>query len=187
MNDPWITTFSGRQFFITRATPDDIYIEDIAHGLSNICRYVGQCKEFYSVAEHAVRMAEMAWSPSMKFLALMHDSPEAYLNDLSSLIKDCLPVYKEMEGYLHNVIFDKYGIKHCPLMNFDADSVKALDGMIRTPEVLSLFTAHDGWHLEDCVYGRIRPWSNKKAERRFLKMFKKLYKEVNDGNSSSKS
>lgn len=178
----WITTFSGRQFFITRATVDDIYIEDIAHGLSNICRYVGQCKTFYSVAEHSARMAEMASIPSEKLLALLHDAPEAYLNDMPSLVKQCLPVYKEMEAYLFNVILDKYGIRHCPLMNFDMDTVKLLDKVIRTPEVTSLFPAHDGWTFSwtkmESEYGRIRPWSHRKAEKKFLKMFKKLYKEV---------
>jgi hypothetical protein len=29
-------------------------ILDIAHGLSNICRFTGQCEVYYSVCEHSV-------------------------------------------------------------------------------------------------------------------------------------
>lgn len=180
-NDPQITTYSGRQFFINRATVDDIYIEDIAHGLSNVCRYVGQCKTFYSVAEHSVRMAEMSWGTPMKLLALLHDAAEAYLGDVSTEVKHCLPTYMEMETRLTYVIFDRYSIRHCPLMNFDIDSVKYIDAAIRTPEVTSLFPTQKHWKFSwtkiEYAYGHIRPWSPKKAERKFLKMFKELYKE----------
>ena len=171
-NDPWITTYSGRQFFITRATVDDIYIEDIAHGLSNICRYVGQCKVFYSVAEHSVRMCELA-PDNLKLPVLLHDASEAYLGDLSSLVKHFLPLYKKMEDYLLNVIFAKYSIKWDP-------AIKTLDEWIRAPEVLSLFPAHSGWVLNrsggERDYSDIVPWYPKRAEKKFLKMFKRLYK-----------
>lgn len=179
MSDPQITTFSGRQFFITRATPDNIYIEDIAHGLSNICRYVGQCRDFYSVAEHSVRMVEMAHTPSLRLHALLHDAAEAYLGDVSTEVKRCLPVYIEMEVNLTKVIFDKYGIRHYQLVDFNASSIKILDAKIRTPEVLSLFPLRDDWNFSwtrvECDYGHIHPWSSKKAEKKFLKMFRRLY------------
>ena len=181
-DSPWITTFSGRQFFITRATVDDIYIEDIAHGLSNVCRYAGQPKTFYSVAEHSVRMAEaLSYDPAPTLVALLHDAAEAYLGDVTSMVKDCLPEYKKMEQYLQYVIYDKYGIRHCPLMNPDIDMVKALDVAIRTPEVKSLFPVGYkawSWKLVEYDYGKIRPWSHKKAEEKFLKMFHQLYKEA---------
>ena len=187
ITDPWITTFSGRQFFLMEATKDDIYIEDIAHGLSNICRYTGQCKTFYSVAEHSVRLAELSWSPSMKLHALLHDAPEAYLNDLSTPVKQLMPEYRKMEEYLLKLIFDKYGISKLATLDKYADStnIKSLDVLIRTPEVLSLFTAHPGWELPDYDYGKIKPWSHKKAERKFLRLFKQLYKEVHNGNSEA--
>lgn len=175
INDPWITTYLGRQFFITRATPADIYIEDIAHGLSNICRYVGQCRTFYSVAEHSVRMCEMA-PVYLKLPVLLHDAPEAYLSDLSTMVKRCLPVYQEMENFLLCGIFSKYGIHG---LQYDP-AIKLLDEQIRTPEVLSLFPAHDGWTFspskKECDYGHINPWSHNKAERKFLNMFRRLHK-----------
>lgn len=180
MNDPWIPTYSGRQFFITRATPDDIYIEDIAHGLSNICRYTGQCKAFYSVAEHAVRMCELA-PASIKLEVLLHDSPEAYLNDVTTMVKRMLPEYEKMEEHLLHVIFSKYGLTWSP-------AIKTLDVNLRIPEVVSLFPVGDGsilrlfdegrirLGLKEFRYGYIKPWPPKKAERKFLKMFKRLYR-----------
>lgn len=165
----WITTYLGRQFFIMHATVGDIYIEDIAHGLSNNCRYTGQCSTFYSVAEHSVRMSKLA-PDNLKLPVLMHDAPEAYLNDLPSLVKRCLPLYIEMEEHLLDVIFAKYFLKWDPL-------IKLLDEQIRTPEVLSLFPAHDGWEFRwtevERDYGPIKPWSHRKAEKMFLEAFYK--------------
>ena len=176
-DEPWVTTFSGRQFFITHATSSDIYIEDIAHGLSNICRYVGQCKTFYSVAEHSVRMAEILIKRGMSsraLLALLHDSPEAYVNDLNTTVKKLLPVYVKVEADLLNTILDTYHVRRDDTL-MDREIVKDLDTMIRTPEVLSLFSAHEGWNLKPFSYSYIRPWSSKKAEKKFLKMFRRLY------------
>ena len=124
---PRITTFTGRHFPITTATVDDICIEDIAHGLSNCCRYAGQCEPFYSVAEHSVRMAEhLSYNKPAMLLALLHDAAEAYLGDMTTTVKMLLPLYKEMEDYLQAVIFEKFGVRHCPLMNHDMPTVKAL-------------------------------------------------------------
>lgn len=180
-SDPWITTFTGKQFSLTHATVDDVCIEDIAHGLSNTCRYAGQPRTFYSVAEHSVRMAELvAYSPSAMLVALLHDAAEAYLGDVTSMLKAILSRYKEIEQRLQYVIYDKYGVRHCPLMNHDIDQVKALDVVIRTPEVRSLFPkGYTGWSwkLVEFDYGKIRPWSHKKAEKKFLRMFRSLWHE----------
>ena len=186
---PWITTYSGRRFFLTRATPNDIFIEDIAHGLSNICRYVGQCREFYSVAEHSVRMAEVALTPRMKLLALLHDAPEAYIGDMGSLLKASLPQYKAVESYLMGVIGKRFSLEEPT--SFEIATTKLLDEQIRTPEVLSLFPVHEGWVLLDFdsgtlkPYGTIHPWSPKKAERKFFKMFKELYGRTKDNRKRS--
>src|ERR1700693_75116 len=53
----WIQTFTGRQFWPLDPRPEEVCIEDIAHGLSNECRFAGQCRSFYSVAQHSVLCA----------------------------------------------------------------------------------------------------------------------------------
>ena len=44
-----MTTYSGRKFDPMQMTPGDVYIEDIAHALSLLCRGGGQLTYFYSV------------------------------------------------------------------------------------------------------------------------------------------
>src|SRR5690606_23156115 len=38
---PWIQTYTGRRFYVTAPRPEDVCIEDVAHALSNICRFTG--------------------------------------------------------------------------------------------------------------------------------------------------
>ncbi len=73
-------------------TADDIEIEDIARGLSNICRFGGQIEKFYSVAQHSVICAEVAeyllkHPKEIVVSALLHDASEAYLGDFIRPIK----------------------------------------------------------------------------------------------------
>lgn len=98
----WIQTFTGVAFEPLNPDPDLIVLEDIAHALSNICRYTGHVKRFYSVAEHCVRVSWLTrsalsgYSPSdMAREGLLHDAGEAYLMDLANPIK----VDPSMEGY----------------------------------------------------------------------------------------
>jgi len=176
--NPWVATYSGRQFFFLRATKDDIYIEDIAHGLSNICRYVGQCHKNYSVAEHCVRAAQLAVDQpvELKLAILLHDASEAYLNDIPGLVKPLFTEYVDLERYLTYIIYKKYGVS-----KYVGDIVvKLYDKRMLQPEVLSLFPApHPGWEfIEDHsphATTIFNPWSHKKAEREYLSMFKRLY------------
>jgi uncharacterized protein len=57
---PTITLMSGTYFDFLDPAGSDFKIEDIAHGLSNICRYAGQCCRFYSVAEHCLHVSDTA-------------------------------------------------------------------------------------------------------------------------------
>ena len=49
-----MTTYSGRKFDPMQMTPGDVYIEDIAHALSLLCRGGGQLTYFYSVGQHSL-------------------------------------------------------------------------------------------------------------------------------------
>lgn len=83
--------------------PYNLTIEDIAHALSNICRFNGHCERFYSVAEHSVRMYELALSrgdvvPRELFNVLLHDAGEALIGDIPSPIKMHWPAIAEIEA-----------------------------------------------------------------------------------------
>ena len=55
-----MTTYSGRKFDPMQMTPGDVYIEDIAHALSLLCRGGGQLTYFYSVGQHSLNCAAEA-------------------------------------------------------------------------------------------------------------------------------
>lgn len=183
VKDPSITTYTNKEFFLTRPTPEIICIEDIAHGLSNICRYVGQCQPFYSVAEHSIRMAWLVdsirnWEDpdeyrNAQLAALLHDSAEAYIGDVSSGLKHLFPRLMEIEDRILATVLDMYGVKMIP-------EIKDLDVTIRVTEVMNLLPrGHAGWSFEDPEsYEPIIPWSPQIAETSFLGMFK----ELTDGN-----
>src|SRR4051812_12365507 len=74
---PSIMLQSGAWFDFAAPQSSPFTIEDIAHGLANICRYSGQCSRFYSVAEHSLLVSDVAVGFELE--ALMHDAAEAFL------------------------------------------------------------------------------------------------------------
>jgi Predicted hydrolases of HD superfamily len=103
---PYIETYTGKQMYFLEPTPDMICIEDIAHALSNICRFGGHTKEFYSVAEHSIAVARLSKN---ELEGLLHDASEAYLIDIPKPIKGYLKSYGELEKKLMSAIALKYG------------------------------------------------------------------------------
>ncbi len=118
----FIRTFTGNVIDVFNPKPEDICIEDIAHALSNLCRFGGHSRRFYSVAEHSIRCADEIENRRNRMAALMHDASEAYLVDLPSPIKAAIPEYKKYEDQLMQVIAQKFGFKY-PLCL----EVKAID------------------------------------------------------------
>ena len=105
----WMQTLSGRQLDLVDPQPDMIDLVDITSGLANECRYAGQCRFFYSVAQHSV-LASQIVSPEHAFEALLHDATEAYLKDLPRPVKLLLPDYRALEAKLEAVIRARFGL-----------------------------------------------------------------------------
>jgi len=53
----WMQTFTGKRFDVLNPDPNLIDPIDIANGLAKESRFSGQCRGFYSVAQHSVLMA----------------------------------------------------------------------------------------------------------------------------------
>jgi len=112
----WICTSTGGQFWPFDPRPDNIQKEDIAHSLSNMCRFAGHVRTFYSVAQHCVLVSillESAGYPTEYVKAgLLHDASEAYLVDIPTPIKHDLRMqaYRETEDSVSTVIFEKFGL-----------------------------------------------------------------------------
>ncbi|MDP2665205.1 MAG: phosphohydrolase [bacterium] len=113
----WIQTFTGKKFDPIDPDPALINIRDIAHALSNQCRYAGHTREFYSVAEHSVHVAQELErnnpkSPALWLAGLLHDAAEAYLTDLPRPIKKYVLSFSTFENRLLEVISKKYGFAY---------------------------------------------------------------------------
>lgn len=94
-NNPHIRTFTDKKFYFLDIRPEHICIEDIAHSLSNICRYGGHCKQFYSVAEHSIACCDRMGNgedASVRLWALLHDAAEAYIGDICKPLKTLLMI-----------------------------------------------------------------------------------------------
>ena len=101
----WIQTFTGKIFDLSDPKPENVDIVDIAHALGMLCRYCGHVKKFYSVAEHCVVMSRIV-SPEAALDVLLHDSPEAYVTDISRPIKSLLPNHAPMEARVLSAIYE---------------------------------------------------------------------------------
>lgn len=106
-DDGWIETYTGLPF---RMDAPVFRMEDIAHGLSMMCRYNGHTRHFYSVAEHSVivslLMQELDLGDPME--GLLHDATEAYMCDMPRPWKALLPDYVALEHKLETELRDNF-------------------------------------------------------------------------------
>lgn len=105
----WIQTALGRQFWPIDPRADEVFIDDIAHALSMLCRFGGHCLRFYSVAEHSVLLSRAA-APEHKLWALLHDASEAYLVDVPRPLKPFLAGYREAEDKIMRAVCERFGL-----------------------------------------------------------------------------
>lgn len=153
-----ILTYCGILFDLDNFKDEDISILDIAHALSNICRFNGHCKKFYSVAEHCVRASNLTYAYSSLLHILLHDASEAYLGDVVTPLKNMIPFYIEKESELMKIIFDKWCIVDYNLVK---DFVNEADREMLNIEFQELFSE------TETDFG----WSPEKARREFLSRF----------------
>lgn len=103
-----ILTRSGFYFPLEGPHLYPFEIEEIAAALSNICRFTGHCRDFYSVAQHSVIVSQIC--PSRE--ALLHDASEAYLGDVSRPLKSLLPDYRAIEETVEKAIQKEFYLLH---------------------------------------------------------------------------
>ncbi len=124
-----ISTFYNHNFDPTAPTADDLCIEDIAHALSYLCRANGHFREFYSVARHSLNCAyevrERGLSEKVQLLALLHDSAESYIGDLTRPLRRHIPEFTVYEQQLQKLIYEKFATT-C-VTKEEAAAVKAAD------------------------------------------------------------
>lgn len=168
----WISTFSGNRFWPLDPRPEEIHIEDIAHALSNICRYFGHCHAYYNVAEHSVILASYV-PRHLALQALLHDAAEAYVGDMGRPLKDCLPEYVAIEQNIAKMIFEKFRLPW-PMNSY----IKEIDNRILLDERAKLMVP-SGWEWEytkglEPLGVTISCWTPREAKREFLRLFSHL-------------
>jgi hypothetical protein len=105
----WILTYTGKKFFPLADEPGEIDLRDIAHSLALQCRYNGHCRQFYSVAEHSVRVSHVVPSADAAW-GLLHDAAEAYVSDLPRPLKRTVPDFRAAEERLLRQIAETFGL-----------------------------------------------------------------------------
>jgi uncharacterized protein len=161
-NTDCIRTHSGKYINILDVKPDDFIIEDIAHGLSNVCRFAGHTPKFYSVAEHSIAVAHMC-SRENKLAGLLHDASEAYLGDIPSPYKKHIVGYREAEDRFMKAIASKFGFEY-PLN----ENVKQQDNTQLEKEWRNLIIGEND--------NKIICYSPMKAKYLFLRLYRLLTK-----------
>lgn len=111
-------------------------IEDIAHALSNMCRFNGHTNKFYSVAQHSVLVSELV-PEEHALAALLHDAAEAYCGDMVSPLKQLLPVYQSIHATIEQNLYRSIGVEW-PVHA----CVKDADIKMLATEVRDLMTPH---------------------------------------------
>lgn len=160
--DSYIRTFLGRRFDFDNHRHYNLNIEEIAHSLSQQCRWTGHTKKFYSVAQHCVLCAQNV-SKEFEFEALMHDASEAFIGDVSSPLKKKLPDYKKISEPIERFICDYYLLPfpHSP-------EIKVIDNILMETEGRQLI---NGWKADENIQPldmTIKPWSSEWAKAEFL-------------------
>ncbi|CUV65201.1 conserved hypothetical protein [Sulfurovum sp. enrichment culture clone C5] len=173
----FIITSSLKKFYFDDDIHDNIIdIRDIAHALSNICRFGGHIERFYSVAEHSVLVSKLV--PKEHALAgLLHDATEAYMGDVVSPLKYLLDDYKYYENKLSTAIEKKFSV------DLKNPIIKKADLTALYIEAASLYTENtviEHFGLEDYKSDKrleeIHPMPPIAGYQLFLKRFEELTK-----------
>ncbi|PSR53888.1 phosphohydrolase [Adhaeribacter arboris] len=179
----FIKTYSGLQVELLEPRADQIELEDIAHGLAMKCRFSGQTNQFYSVAEHSVRVAylllEMYQNPLLAMAGLMHDAAEAYLPDIATPLKRIIQGFHVIEEGLMQVITLKFKLPPPVITQF---KIKLADRTLLVTEGRDLMA----WDLSEAwcqdfpppmkIEIRPLPWADAKAI--FLKTYLDLQARI---------
>lgn len=166
-----ILTYTGRKFYPANPQAGDVRIQDIAHALSNLCRFTGHVRTFYSVAEHCVRASHCV--PEMHALAvLLHDASEAYCADLSTPIKHSEPLlgYRQLEKKILIAIGKHFKV------DWDAHSeqIHFADQVMLASEARDLLPGAVIPKEHSQLGYRIIPWTPHQAKQEYLRRYFEL-------------
>jgi 5'-deoxynucleotidase YfbR-like HD superfamily hydrolase len=185
MNDAWIQTYTGRPFPVLAPHKSDVSLVDIAHALSNLCRFAGHTRSFYSVAQHSVLVSYHV-PDADRLQALLHDAPEAYVVDVPRPLKHSgiIDGYKQIEATVWEAIAAHFGVASEMSAAVKIADTRALfteqrDLMGRAPKAWAdphelMAPPNLAWTSRSPFPARIHPLEPSAAKQLFLSRFAEL-------------
>lgn len=167
-------TSLGGYIDLLNPEPFMVDIRDIATGLSKMCRFNGQCRGFYGVAQHSVLVSHLV-PPEQALEGLMHDAAEAYLGDIVAPFKANadIPGYLAAEAAMQAVIARRFD-----LGSVDTPEIKLADLRILAAERRDLMPGSRlSWSCLDGIEPadvEVVPVGHEEAEQIFLARFYEL-------------
>jgi hypothetical protein len=146
-------------------------VEVIAHSLSNLCRFTGHCRSFYSVAEHSVHVSWIV-PPEYALAGLLHDAAEAFVGDVAKPLKCMLPDFAVIEDRVEQTLFAHLGLPF-PI----PAPIKTADRAMLRVEQEQAMMNHDGWHHthgEEPAPVTLKFWTPAEANMQFMRRFQTL-------------
>ena len=174
---PFVTTYSGARFFVDDCNIADIPMYDIAHALSQNCRFNGHLERFYSVAEHSVIVSALV-PEEYALTALLHDVSEAFVPDMPRPFKRYITGFEEYEERIQRSVAEHYGTIY-PL----PEEVKYIDKNIVRDEAEFFYPKPPSWitYYESVVHpGMFDGWEPDMARQKFMEHFVALMYERMD-------
>lgn len=139
---PWIQTYDGYAFNLLAPDPSHISIRTIATVLSRLCRFGGHSRQFYSVADHSVRvcnlvMGDVPGRQDVHLAALLHDAHEAFsgFGDVCRPAKALAPVIEKVHAAIDVAIAKRFGFE--PLL-FASGAIHHADNVMLATELRDL-------------------------------------------------
>jgi hypothetical protein len=178
LDDQWISLLSGAKFNYNKPEESDVTLQDIACALSNVCRFSGHLPRFYSVAQHLVNTSYIV-PVEFAFTALMHDTAEAFTNDLPTPLKWALPIFKELEVKIEGAMSKKFGFEYpYPKEIKEADTIMLMlekYHVKQCDEHWPMYEQYTREYVEPYLqYVDLTSWRPSIARNKFLERFKEL-------------
>lgn len=169
---PTILLASGSYLDFEEPDTSRFTIDDVAHGLSMICRFAGQCRRHYSVAQHSVHVSYIV-PPEHAYQGLMHDAAEAFVGDVAKPLKIMLPEYSAIEKRVEAAVFRRFGVRS-PL----PPTIKEADIQMLVTEQRQLMRNRDDWEYcrgREPLDFEIPTWTPEEAKAKFMERFTEFY------------
>jgi 5'-deoxynucleotidase YfbR-like HD superfamily hydrolase len=163
----WLQMHSGKMIDLLNPKVEDILLTDIAHSLSNLCRFNGHI-DYYSVGQHSILVSKIV-SPKNSLYGLMHDAPECYLGDIPTPLKSYLNGrYNKLEKAWMKAVCNRFD-----LSEGEPDEVKEADKILLVTEKRDLMVDQsvDWGYKQSPLKETIIPLTPRQAKWAFIERF----------------